>query len=133
MCVTMKRNSLNAPHYYCEHRKAKTIRLRFNGLHVCKLMHAVGISIDSHLAAQYRLHSICERIVIYSLGIRLAIGRSAVHIHYLYPLAMRTGCVALSTELLLVMFANRYSLPAELFSNYSLKNCPEILRRQNKR
>lgn len=59
----------------------------------------------------------------------MAIGRSAVHIHGRDPLtaAMRINLVALSTVRWLEMFANRYSLPVDSFSDYSTENCPKNL------
>lgn len=69
-----------------------------------------------------------EKFAHNSLDIRLAIGRSAVNsIHCPYPLAAQTDYVALSNELLPVMFANPYSLPVESFLNCLPKNYQDIL------
>lgn len=60
---------------------------------------------------------------------RSAIGRSAVHIHALGPsAAMRISLWALSIGRWLEMFANRYLLPVDSFSDYSIENCPKNLR-----
>lgn len=60
-------------------------------------------------------------------GTRWAIGRSAVNIHGLGPLAMQTNLWAPSSELSLAMSASRCWPPVDSFSNCLIENCPGSL------